>query len=54
VSGPWESVTWSADEMLGHYVRHAYEKLGSFERVAQRLKLDWRTVKKWVSPSKNE
>jgi transcriptional regulator with PAS, ATPase and Fis domain len=54
VRGHWDNVSWSADELLGHYARHAYEKLGSFERVAQRLKLDWRTVKKWVSPSKND
>jgi transcriptional regulator with PAS, ATPase and Fis domain len=44
----WSSVRWTADEMLAAYTRTAYEKWGSFEKVAQRLEMDWRTVKKWV------
>ena len=48
----WESVRWTADELLAHYARSAYAKLGSFEKVAQRLELDWRTVKKWVHVEK--
>jgi len=44
----WVSVRWTADEMLAAYTRTAYEKWGSFEKVAQRLEMDWRTVKKWV------
>lgn len=48
----WQSVKWTADEMLSAYARRAYEKLGTFDKVAQRLEIDWRTVKKWVSSQK--
>lgn len=44
----WNAVRWSADEMLGAYVRNAYQQMGTYEKVAQRLGLDWRTVKKWA------
>jgi len=47
----WHQLQWSADDLLARYVQHAYQQLGSFERVAQNLKLDWRTVKKWVGSS---
>ncbi|MEY2987289.1 MAG: hypothetical protein RJB13_810 [Pseudomonadota bacterium] len=48
VLSAWNAAQWSADEMLAAYTREAYLNLGTYEKVAQRLKLDWRTVKKWV------
>lgn len=44
----WSSSQWSADEMLAAYARESYRQLGTYEKVAQRLQLDWRTVKKWI------
>jgi len=44
----WNTAQWSADEMLAAYVKDTYRQLGTYEKVAQRLKLDWRTVKKWT------
>lgn len=48
----WLGVRWTADEMLSEYARTAYEQLGTFDKVAQRLEIDWRTVKKWVNSQK--
>jgi transcriptional regulator with AAA-type ATPase domain len=48
----WAAVHWTADEMLAAYTQAAYKKWGSFEKVAQQLAMDWRTVKKWVNVQK--
>lgn len=45
----WQDTQWTADELMARYARSAYESLGSYEKVAQKLQVDWRTVKKWVS-----
>ena len=48
VVNAWSTAQWSADEMLAAYVKHTFQQLGSYEKVARRLKIDWRTVKKWA------
>lgn len=39
---------WTADEIMSYYARHAYNELGSYESVAQKLNVDWRTAKRWI------
>jgi len=48
----WEKLQWTADELMSRYARSAYDALGSYEKVAQKLQVDWRTVKRWVSFNK--
>lgn len=44
-----ENATLTADELLGHYCRWVYAKLGTYERTAERLGIDRRTVSKKVA-----
>ena len=39
---------FTAQELLGHYCKILYAKLGTYEAVAKRTELDRRTVKKYV------
>ena len=40
----------TADELVRRYCTVAYAQIGSYEKVARRLKLDRRTVKSKVDP----
>ena len=44
----WRTVQWTADEVMSRYARSAYQVLGSYEKVAQKLGVDWRTAKRWI------
>ena len=48
-----EAGTLDADAILAGYCRVLYEKEGTYEAVARRTKLDWRTVKSWLQPAGN-
>lgn len=39
---------WTADELLSNYCAAIYRQTGSYEETARRVKLDRRTVKRWV------
>jgi hypothetical protein len=43
----------SAEEVLSHYCRLAYRKVGTYEGTAQRIGLDRRTVKARVADSRS-
>jgi hypothetical protein len=45
-----EAATLDADALLAAYCRVLYEKEGTYEAVARRANLDWRTVKSWLQP----
>ncbi|MEN9825306.1 MAG: hypothetical protein RI953_1051 [Pseudomonadota bacterium] len=44
----WRTHQWTAEEVMSHYARSAYEVLGTYEKVAQKLGVDWRTAKRWI------
>lgn len=44
----WQSLRWTAEEVMVRYAKSAYESLGSYEKVAQKLDVDWRTAKRWI------
>ena len=48
-----ESGNLTADDLLGHYCRWVYAKLGTYERTAERLGLDRRTVSKKIAGEKD-
>lgn len=43
-----ENGSLTANELLSHYCKTMYEKLGSYEAVARKIELDRRTVKKYI------
>ncbi|MEN9810123.1 MAG: hypothetical protein RLZZ488_1690 [Pseudomonadota bacterium] len=45
----WQSLRWTAEEVMVRYAKSAYEVLGSYEKVAQKLDVDWRTAKRWIA-----
>lgn len=47
----WRFLQCTADELMVHYARSAYQELGSYEKVAQKLNVDWRTAKRWIAAS---
>lgn len=47
----WRTVQWTADEAMSRYAQSAYEVLGTYEKVAQKLAVDWRTAKRWIHGS---
>jgi hypothetical protein len=42
----------SAQDILSSYTSLLYERFGTYEDVAQRMDLDWRTVKKYIETEK--
>lgn len=46
--------TFTADELLAAYCRHLYHQVHTYEAVADRVRLDRRTVKKHVLAAKSE
>jgi DNA-binding NtrC family response regulator len=48
IAGELRAGSLSADELLCFYCTHLYAQTGSYEKAAQRLKLDRRTVKSKV------
>lgn len=44
----WQNLRWTAEEVMVRYAKSAYRALGSYEKVAQKLDVDWRTAKRWI------
>ena len=42
---------FSSDELVRHYFTLVYADTGSYEAVAEKLQVDWRTVRKKVDPA---
>ncbi|MBI5441307.1 MAG: sigma-54-dependent Fis family transcriptional regulator [Deltaproteobacteria bacterium] len=50
----FEAGAWDAAELLAEYCAQLYERLGSYEEVARRTKLDRRTVRKHVQRARGD
>ena len=49
-----EQGEYTASELLSHYCAMLYEQLGSYEAVGERLEMDRRTVKKYLTAHNDE
>lgn len=51
IAGPWARGEFTAEELLARYVAEQYAKTPNYEELGRRLKLDRRTVKKYLQLS---
>lgn len=46
-----ENTEATLEDVMIEYCRHAFQQTGSYQKAAERLNTDWRTIKKYVSRS---